>query len=70
MRDSIEPRIFILDCLLLDLLYRVAGESATEFLEYLAVDLAEHHCRVYLAALELRKLVKGLAAVLVLDAEH
>ena len=51
-------------------LHRITSESYSEFLEYLAVNLAEHHCRMYLATVKLRKLLKCLAAVLVMYAEH
>lgn len=55
---------------LFSFLDRVAGQPYTEFLEYLSVHLAEHHGRMYLAAVEFRQLLEGLAAVIVMVAEH
>ena len=40
--------------ILLYLLNWIACQSDSEFLEYLAVHLAEHYCRVYLASFKLR----------------
>ena len=49
---------------------RIACETYSKLLEYLSVDLAEHHGRMYLTSVKLRKLVKSLAAVFVLIAQH
>lgn len=48
---------------------RVAGESDTEFLKDFSVYLAEHHCGVHLAIIELGELLKGATAVVVGSAE-
>ena len=56
--------------ILLNFLYRVASETDSELLEDLVVYLAEHHCRMHLASLEFRKLVKSLLTVFVLYAEE
>ena len=49
---------------------RIAGESYSEFLEYLSVYFAEHDCRVHLASVKLWKLFKRHSAVVVLIAQH
>ena len=48
----------------------VAGQSAAELLEYLAVHLGEHHGGVYLASAEFGKLCECAAAVVVVLAEY
>ena len=55
---------------LFSFLDRVAGESYAEFLEYLSVYFAEHHCRVYLTSVKFRQLLESFAAVFVMVAEH
>ena len=52
------------------LLYRVAGKSDAEFLEYFAVYFAEHYGGVYLASVELGELVEGAATIFVGRAEE
>ena len=54
---------------LFDLPDRVASQTDSKLLEDLTVDFAEHHGRMYLASLKFRKLVKSLAAVLVIVAQ-
>ena len=49
-------------------LYGVTGESDAEFLEYFAVNLAEHDGGVYLATVEVGELLKGAAAAVVRSA--
>ena len=51
-------------------LYRVAGEPHAQFLEYLSVDFAQHHCGVDLTSFQLGKLVECLSAVVVMDAQQ
>lgn len=55
---------------LLFLLCRIAGKTYAEFLEYLMVDLAEHHSRVYLTTVEFREFFKRATAILVIGAQH
>ena len=55
---------------LFDLLDRIAGESHSELLEDLPVNLTQHHCRMDLTSVKFRKLVESFAAVLIFDAEH
>ena len=53
-----------------NLLDRVAGQTYSQFLEYLMVYFAEHYGRVDLASLQLRKLIECHPAVLISYAEH
>ena len=48
----------------------VAGEAYAELVENLMVDLAEHHSRVRLAAVEFRQLLESKAAVLYTSTEY
>ena len=47
-------------------MHRLAGEVNTQFLEDFLVDVAQQNCGMNLAALQQRKRVQGLAAVLVI----
>ena len=49
---------------------RFAGEIDSEFAEDLLVHIAQHYGAVDLATLQQRETVHGLAAVLILGAEH
>ena len=54
----------------LNLLHRITGQTATQLLEYLTVNLRKHHCRVNLTVAQSRQLLKGFAAVLVVVGEN
>ena len=49
---------------------RITSETYTEFAEYLAVNFAEHYSGMDLTSVKFRQLLKGAAAVFILDAEH
>lgn len=60
----------LLETFFADFLLGVAGESYAEFLEYLMVYFAEHHCGMGLAAIELGQFLKGATAVLVVGGDY
>ena len=60
----------ILEVIFLFLFDWIACEAAAQFLEYLAVYLAEHHGAVYLTVAQAGQLLEGAAALLIVVGEH